>query len=187
MADGARELTSAELRHVLSHPEDFGLKHHVWYALDANAAFIEAHPQHCLARRLGATAAQLEALFEQWWLAGANTAFLEAKQPAKQAALRQATATTRPAPLEVSIHRSTQLVSVGAVRKAERIRYATAWDLVLLSPLMCERALRAQVGALWRRHGRERPAVAAGLLCARKAGAAARNAHGARGVSHERR
>ena len=49
MADGARELTSAELRHVLSHPEDFGLKHHVWYAVDANAAFIEAHPQHCLA------------------------------------------------------------------------------------------------------------------------------------------
>ena len=59
-------LTAAELRHVLSHPESFGLKAHAWYAVDADQAFVDRNPRHCLAGRLGQAAVHFIPLLSDW-------------------------------------------------------------------------------------------------------------------------
>ena len=62
----ASELTFDELLAALSWPERFGLKPHVWYALDAPETYLEQFPRWCIATRLGTTAPHLESLFAKW-------------------------------------------------------------------------------------------------------------------------
>ena len=64
------QLSLEELRHVLSNPVSFLLKEFAWYAIDAPQHFVDEHPEHALAARLGSSAAELGALSDVWLSAG---------------------------------------------------------------------------------------------------------------------
>ena len=118
------ELSLEELRHVLSNPEDFGLKAHVWYAIDASQHFVDAHAAHTLAARLGVTAAALAVLVEHRWQNAAGTPWLYT--PAAQASrlvTELISTRVRAAPLELSLCRSQHWgPPTGPGRVSRRIR-----------------------------------------------------------------
>lgn len=117
------ELSLEELRHVLSNPEDFGLKAHVWYAIDALQPFVDAHAAHTLAARLGVTADALAVLVERRWQNAAGTPWLWT--PAAQASRLVAELSNtreRAAPLQLTLCRSQHWDSTGPGRVSRRIR-----------------------------------------------------------------
>ena len=61
-SDAEWTLSVKDLQTILAHPAEFGLGRGVWYAIDAPAWLVEAHPAHTLAARLDVSPDRLDEL-----------------------------------------------------------------------------------------------------------------------------